>query len=512
LPLYQGEPFRVCMLKRLATNADLIANVMSFASVVFFLFLPLVFAIHWLVQGRRWQNGVLLVASYIFYGWWDWRFCFLMIGSSLIDYWAGLRIDQEPEQRKRKEVLIVALSSNLLILGFFKYFNFFSESLLAALSAAGVHMPEWSFNIILPVGISFYTFQTMSYTLDIYFGRFKPLRSAVDYLSFVSFFPQLVAGPIERATALLPQFHAVRVFSSDDAREGCRFILWGLAKKMIVADNLALIVNNAYKLPGEATGAELLLATIAFSFQIYCDFSAYSDIAVGTARFFGIHLTRNFAYPYFSQSITEFWRRWHISLSTWFRDYIYVPLGGNRCSNLMNYRNLLVVTLLSGLWHGAAWTYVMWGAVHGVYLIGERLLARSRSIPVREAVPGGLGVLPAPAVLLRMTGTFMLVSFAWIFFRAESMPDAIKIIGKIASATLQITFYREIANLLQRNQFTWIILLLFIMVEWFNRGSWNAFSLKARPVLVRWVAYSMLFWAILLFGTHQAEEFIYFRF
>jgi alginate O-acetyltransferase complex protein AlgI len=486
---------------------------MSFASVVFFLFLPVVFCLHWLIARREWQNITLLVASYIFYGWWDWRFCFLMLASSLIDYWAGVWIDRASNERRRKMILVWAMSANLLILGFFKYSNFFADSLVTALAIAGLDLPTWSWKIVLPVGISFYTFQTMSYTLDIYFRRFRPLESILDYLTFVSFFPQLVAGPIERATDLLPQFHTQRVFSLEAASEGCRFIIWGLAKKMLLADNLAAVVNGSYGSPRTASGAQLFLGTICFAFQIYCDFSGYSDIAVGTARLFGVRLMRNFAYPYFSRSITEFWRRWHISLSTWFRDYLYIPLGGNRVSQAKHYRNLLLVALLSGLWHGAAWHFVVWGALHGAYLVVERTFGDRRdrkafSRPV-GVTPGGDALLPKFSVILRMSRTFALVCLGWVFFRADTVTEGLSIISKIAAGLLGPSFYLEIAS---SYGYELSLIAIFLAIEWFGRKSWNPFDVEHKPTLVRWAAYTALFWAILLFGTQQSEEFIYFRF
>ncbi|MGZ8938621.1 MAG: MBOAT family O-acyltransferase, partial [Limisphaerales bacterium] len=302
-----------------------------------------------------------MISSYVFYGWWDWRFCFLMLASSLIDYFAGNAIHRSTSPRARRTFLYFAITANLTFLGVFKYFHFFTDSLVIALAAVGLELNTTTFSIILPVGISFYTFQTLSYTIDIYRRQFAPQKSLLDYLCFVSFFPQLVAGPIERAAHLLPQFQTPRSFSDADARAGLRLILWGLMKKMLVADNIGPIVDEAFNAPSGVFGSVLLLATVLFAFQIYCDFSAYSDIAAGTAKLFGIRLMRNFAYPYFSQSLTEFWRRWHISLSTWFRDYVYFPLGGNRVAPSLVYRNLLIICVVSGLWHGAAWTFVIWG-------------------------------------------------------------------------------------------------------------------------------------------------------
>jgi alginate O-acetyltransferase complex protein AlgI len=489
---------------------------MSFASLVFFIFLPLVFCLHWLVHRRKWQNIVLLIASYVFYGWWDWRFCFLMLASSLIDYWAGLWIDRESDQRRRKRILICALSGNLLILAFFKYFNFFIDSAVTALAIVGLDLPTWSWKVVLPVGISFYTFQTMSYTLDVYYRRSRPLESVLDYSTFVSFFPQLVAGPIERATELLPQFHKIRIFSSESASEGCRLIIWGLAKKMLVADNLAKIANSAYASPGAATGAQLFVATIAFAFQIYCDFSGYSDIAIGTARLFGVNLMRNFAYPYFSQTITEFWRRWHISLSTWFRDYLYVPLGGNRVTKGKHYRNLMIVALLSGLWHGAAWHFIVCGALHGAYLVAERMFAplkdRGAFSRPHGATPGGEALFPSFFMSLRMLRTFVLVSLAWVFFRADTVADALLILKRITSGLIQPAFYAELASLSRESMFPLASLALLVGFEWLGRRGWNPFNVGKQPWLVRWGAYTALFWTIVLFGTSRTEGFIYFQF
>jgi alginate O-acetyltransferase complex protein AlgI len=489
---------------------------MSFASIVFFIFLPIVFSLHWLLPRRKWQNTVLLLASYVFYGWWDWRFCFLMLASSLIDYWAGLWIYRETDARRRKRILACALTANLLILGFFKYANFFVDSAVTALAVTGLDLPTWSWKIVLPVGISFYTFQSMSYSLDVYYRRFQPFESVLDYSTFVSFFPQLVAGPIERATALLPQFRVLRTFDGESAAEGCRLIIWGLAKKMLIADNLAPIANAVYSSPNSATGAQLLLGTICFAFQIYCDFSGYSDIAIGTARLFGIRLMRNFAYPYFSQTITEFWRRWHISLSTWFRDYLYIPLGGNRVPPAKHYRNLLVVAVVSGLWHGAAWHFIVWGALHGAYLVAERLWSdrRDRGAFSRPggAIPGGESLVPNVQTLLRILRTFALTCLAWVFFRSETVPEALHAILKIIDGVVRPSFYFQLASLCRESAFPLSLLAVFLLWEWIGRRGWNPFNVAKQPWVVRWTAYTALFWAIILFGTGKSEEFIYFQF
>lgn len=342
---------------------------MTFTTLTFGLFLVLVFALHWCARGRLGQNSVILVASYLFYGWWDLRFCALLLGSSLLDYVIARAIARSQPQpalaRPRRVLVAVSCVANLGLLGVFKYFDFFIDSLALALEQVGVSTELPSLRLILPVGISFYTFQTLGYTIDVYRGDVRASRSLLDYLAYVSFFPQLVAGPIERARNLLPQLERPRQFDEATAREGARQMLWGLAKKVILADHLGAFVAEIYLGDGSvhASGPVLMIATVAFALQIYCDFSAYSDLAVGTAKLFGIRLVRNFAYPYFSRSVVEFWRRWHMSLSTWFRDYVYVPLGGSQCGPRRRWLNLMVTFTLSGLWHGANWTFVVWQGI-----------------------------------------------------------------------------------------------------------------------------------------------------
>lgn len=491
---------------------------MSFASLTFFLFLPLVFSLHWLGRSRRWQNAVLLGASYVFYAWWDWRFCFLMLTSSLIDYAAGAWLARLPDGPRRRAVLMAALGGNLAILGFFKYFNFFVDSLQIAAAAIGLDLGGPSLRIILPIGVSFYTFQTMSYTLDVYRRQFAPQRNLLDYLAFVSFFPQLVAGPIERAAKLLPQFRQPRTFDASEAAEGCRFILWGLGKKLVLADNLAPLVNAAYGNVTAASPAELALATFCFAFQIYGDFSAYSDIAVGVARLFGIRLSRNFATPYFAQSASDFWRRWHISLSTWFRDYVYIPLGGSRGQPSRTARNLLLTALISGLWHGAAWHFVAWGAFHGLWLVAGHALRGwlpSAGGPsptgVVKAVPGGEAGVRLVEVG-RILRTFALVCVGWVLFRAESLGDARQVYAALATGWLDGANWRELGGLIVANGRLLSLLALFVITEWRTRSRWNPLSIGTVPVAVRWAIYSAVFWLVLLLGSRQAEEFIYFQF
>lgn len=451
-----------------------------------------------MIPRRGWQNGVLLGASYVFYGWWDWRFCFLMLGSSLIDYIAGVLIHRASSEQLRKVILTTAIFLNLLVLGIFKYFNFFVDSLVIALATFGLELQTTTFSIVLPVGISFYTLQTMSYTIDIYRRNFEPQRNLIDYLCFVSFFPQLVAGPIERAINLLPQFQVKRIFSDSSARSGLQLMLWGLMKKMLIADNIGPIVDSAFNAPSGTSGLVLAVATVLFAFQIYCDFSAYSDIAAGTAALFGITLMRNFNYPYFSQSITEFWRRWHISLSTWFRDYLYFPMGGNRGSIAKTCRNLILICLLSGLWHGASWNFIAWGLLHGIYLTAERLTSWHKRVSSN-----------AYSALGGMSLTFLLVCLAWIFFRASSLPEALLIIGKIFTEPGSI---QSLFATVHDHPFALSSVAALLTIEFAGRHHWNPLPLQRLPKPLRWAAYTIATWTILLFGTGRTAEFIYFRF
>lgn len=487
---------------------------MLFNSVVFFLFLPAVFALHFAVRDRRWQNAVLLIASYIFYGFWDYRFCGLLLGTSLLDYWSGLRIDSTPDRRRKKLFLAISLAGNLGVLGFYKYFNFFADSMAMLFAAVGLDINTTSLNIILPVGISFYTFQTLSYSIDIYRGHFKPKRDLLQYMAFVSFFPQLVAGPIERAKDLLPQFSSTRTFSHDAAIDGCRLMLWGFLKKMVLADNLGVIVNNTFAQSG-ASSAQLALATFCFAFQIYGDFSGYSDIAAGVASLFSIRLRRNFAYPYFSQSLSEFWHRWHISLSTWFRDYVFIPLGGSRGTSRRTARNILLTMLISGLWHGAAWHFVAWGFLHGGLLAASRLTLRNRvsraSGPDNPPAPQ-TSLIPSAIILMRILRTFAIICVGWIFFRADTLGRAIEIIAHIIEGLFTTTFYVELVSLVAENRTVLLLVTAFNVVEWCGRERWNPLPIARWPTPVRWVAYTAAAWTILLLGTRHVAEFIYFQF
>jgi alginate O-acetyltransferase complex protein AlgI len=488
---------------------------MSFTSLVFLLFLPLVFCIHWIVPRRRFQNLWLVAASYFFYGYWDYRFCLLMFISSMVDFSIGLALHRSESSLRRKALLVVSLASNIGLLGIFKYLGFFVESFRELAGIFGFDASSGTWEIILPVGISFYTFQTLSYTIDIFRRKLEPTRNLSDYLAFVSFFPQLVAGPIERASRLLPQFQAERHCSWDNLCEGIPRILWGFFKKIVVADSLAVVVQASYSNPTLASGPELMMATFFFAFQIYADFSAYSDIAIGTARLFDIRLMQNFAYPYFSQSLREFWERWHISLSTWFRDYLYIPLGGNRGGRWQRNQNILITFLVSGLWHGAAWRFIAWGGFHGTASIGLRPGSAQGSTGELEK-PGGGSLLPSPLTLLRIAFTFCLVSLFWVFFRASSMSDALLILNKMASESTSLAAYQEVITeyLLHGPIFSALNLVLALVVlEWFQRHLHHPLQIPNWPKPLRWAAYTAVFWFVVEHvGRVPNNPFIYFQF
>ncbi len=485
---------------------------MSFASIQFLLFLPLVFSVYYIRPTIRWQNAVSVLASYYFYGWWDYRFCALLFGTSALDYWLGARIAKTDRPAARRTLLILSLVSNLGLLGFFKYYNFFVSSLVLALDKAGLHIHTLLLNVILPAGISFYTFQSLSYTIDIYRGRLTASRDFLAYLGFVSFFPHLVAGPIQRASFLLPQFTRLRCFSYSDAVSGCRLMLWGFFKKVAVADNLAPVVDAAYNNPGSASAGQLALATVCFAFQIYGDFSGYSDMAAGMSRLFGIELSRNFAYPYFSQSIADFWRRWHISLSTWFRDYVFIPLGGSRCERGTRVRNIVVTFLLSGLWHGAAWTFVLWGALHALYLIPHHWRKRVETPSdhgMPPVVPEREGRWQAGG---RILVTFVLVCFGWVLFRARNLAGAAVIYQKIAAGIFSSSFFSEVTATLSAWPKAFIVLGGLILIEWTCRTRWSPLELPSWPRAARWAVYTIIIWSILYFAPAEIQPFVYFQF
>jgi alginate O-acetyltransferase complex protein AlgI len=478
----------------------------TFTTLTFLLFLPIVFGLYWATghQGRR--NLILVLASYFFYGWWDVRYAALMAVASLVDFLAGIALERVENPRARRLILLGSFACSLGLLGFFKYFGFFAENAQALASAVGLTLTPFELKVLLPVGISFYTFQTLSYVIDVYRRELRATHDVVEYMAYVSFFPQLVAGPIERAGHLLPQFQTTRVFDAQQAREGLRFMAWGFFKKLVLADNLGAVADAAFGNVAAADGPALAVATFCFAFQIYCDFSAYSDIAVGCARLFGVQLMRNFAYPYFSQSVAEFWRRWHISLSTWFRDYVYIPLGGGRQGTLKRVRNVMVTFVLSGLWHGASWNFVIWGALNGLAVLPS-VLARHR-MPVEE-VPGGQDLLPRPAVVARMVGTFLFACLAWIFFRTHTLADAWTVLATLATGPWTRA---HVGAALQPVSLLFPLLAAFVLAEWLARRHWHPLRWPALPRPLRWAGYTALIWITLGLSRGKAGAFIYFQF
>ncbi|MFO7561031.1 MAG: MBOAT family protein [Enhygromyxa sp.] len=477
---------------------------MTFTTLTFALFLALVFALYWSAPGRRGQNLVLLISSYVFYGWWDPRFCALLLGSSLVDFYVARALTRGTG-RRRQILLALSCTLNLGLLALFKYYSFFVESLAVALASLGLQPGLPSLTLILPVGISFYTFQTLGYTIDVYRRETAASERLLDYLAYVALFPQLVAGPIERAGRLLPQLSRARSFDEAQARDGAKQMLWGFSKKIILADHLGAFVDQIYA--GSivhASGPVLIVATVCFAFQIYCDFSAYSDIAIGSARLLGINLVRNFAHPYFSRSLGEFWRRWHMSLSTWFRDYVYIPLGGSRHGRARYWLSLMLTFTLSGLWHGANWTFVLWGAGNGL-LVG---LGSLRSAPERASSRErvGLGGLAA------MLGTFGLICLTWVLFRAEDLPQAM---GVYAAMLVDLPRASGWAELRVHQEFLAAfgpVLAAFVMVEWLTRDAPHPLGLERCPRALRWAIYTALLWATVYLMPPEPESFIYFQF
>ena len=482
---------------------------MLFNSLDFAIFLPIVLILYWFViqKNLKLQNALIVVASYIFYGWWDWRFLSLIIFSTVVDYLVGQKLRTEDRQSKRKVLLWTSIIVNLGFLGFFKYYNFFLENFINAFSLFGMQINANSLNIILPVGISFYTFQTLSYTIDVYKKKLEPTNDFIAFSAFVCFFPQLVAGPIERATNLLPQFYKKRTFEYHKAVDGMRQILWGLFKKIVIADNCAVFANQIFNNSADMNGSTLVLGAIFFTFQIYGDFSGYSDIAIGTSRLFGFDLKQNFATPYFSRDIAEFWRRWHISLSTWFRDYLYIPLGGSRGGTWMKVRNTFAIFLVSGFWHGANWTFIIWGALNAIYFL-PLLLTNNNRKNLGVVAEGKL--LPSLKELLAMLTTFMLSVFAWIFFRAESINHAFNYIIEIFSESLFVVPLFN--NRLMAIQ-TLILIIIFLIIEWYKRKDQHGLAslgLSWKPAY-RYLMYYSIIFAIYWFYTAE-QQFIYFQF
>ena len=479
---------------------------MLFNSIDFAIFLPIVFMLYWFVtyKNLKLQNLLIVISSYIFYGWWDWRFLSLILFSTILDYSIGISLSKQVNQNKRKMLLWISILMNLGFLGFFKYYNFFLANFMTAFSFFGTEINANSLNIILPVGISFYTFQTLSYTIDVYKRQLETTKDFIAFSAFVSFFPQLVAGPIERATNLLPQFYTKRYFDYSKTVDGMRQILWGLFKKIVIADNCAQHANIIFNNSSEYSGSTLVLGAIFFTFQIYGDFSGYSDIAIGTSRLFGFNLKQNFAFPYFSRDIAEFWRRWHISLSSWFRDYLYIPLGGSRGKTRNKIRNVFIIFLVSGFWHGANWTFIIWGALNAFYFLPIFITNNNRN-NLNIVAQGKY--LPNLKEFLLMSLTFILTVFAWIFFRAENIGHAISYINNIFSLTLFESSEIFPLGLL-------LLILFFLSIEWINRNKqyglekFNKQKFKFLDVLLLYT----VFWSIVIWNSSKEVEFIYFQF
>lgn len=477
---------------------------MLFNSIEFFLFLPIVFIVYWAIGYAHWgdrlklwlQNAFVVLASYVFYGWWDWRFLILIAFTSFCSWSSGLLIAQSSTPKAAKAWTTANIILNLAILAVFKYYDFFVREFGQLF---GISTDSILLRIILPVGISFYTFQALSYSIDVYRKKIAPTRDIIAFFAYVAFFPQLVAGPIERATNLLPQFLDNRKFNYDQAVDGMRQILWGLFKKIVVADNCATYVNQVWATYDTQTGSTLLLAAILFAFQIYGDFSGYSDIATGTAKLFGIKLMRNFNNPYFSRDIAEFWRRWHISLTSWFRDYVYIPIGGSRAGKWRIVRNTFVIFLLSGFWHGANWTFIAWGAFHALLFLPLILLGKNRKYTGNDVTWRDI-----PKMLI----TFCLVVIGWIIFRAETISQTWEIFCGICNASILSIPWYESAKAILPIPF---VLAHIIIFEWLNRDKQHDLAIESLPPLARWGIYMYIGLLIIAFGA-QPETFIYFQF
>jgi D-alanyl-lipoteichoic acid acyltransferase DltB (MBOAT superfamily) len=492
---------------------------MLFNSITFAFFLPIVFFLYWFVFNRnlRLQNLFIVVASYVFYGWWDWRFLLLIAFTSFCSWGSGILMQRVENSnitnssskkfKSAKTALISNILLNLGILALFKYYNFFAANFVSAFASVGIELQPATLRIILPVGISFYTFQALSYSIDVYRKKIEPTKDIISFFAYVAFFPQLVAGPIERATNLLPQFYVRRTFDYAQAVDGLRQILWGLFKKIVIADNSAYYANRMFENYQSMDGFSLLMGAICFTFQIYGDFSGYSDIAIGTSRLFGFRLMRNFAYPYFSRDIAEFWRRWHISLTTWFRDYLYIPLGGSRGTKGQVVRNTFIIFLVSGFWHGANWTFIVWGAYHAILFLPLILLGKNRKYT--NIVAEGKR-FPTIREFFQMLLTFALVVFGWIIFRAESIEQAWECIEKIVRMDTLQQFYQIVEY-----QKIGFLIFLMLVIEWM--GKENLYALEKwelnRNKMIRYVLYIVITILIISFiPGGKSLEFIYFQF
>ena len=485
---------------------------MLFNSIDFAIFLPSVFILYWFVFNKnlKIQNSLIVLASYFFYGWWDWRFLSLIMFSTIIDYLVANKLKNEGNISQRKILLRISIIVNLGLLGFFKYYNFFLENFVGSFSFFGSNLKADNLNIILPVGISFYTFQTLSYTIDVYRRKLEPTKDFIAFSAFVSFFPQLVAGPIERASNLLPQFYTKRKFNDSKSIDGLRQILWGLFKKIVIADNCAIFVNDIFLNYSNYSGSTLILGAILFAFQIYGDFSGYSDIAIGTAKLFGFDLMINFKTPYFSRNIAEFWRRWHISLSTWFRDYVYIPLGGSKSKITITIRNIFIIFIVSGFWHGANWTYVFWGALNAIYFLPSFFLKKNRKYIYDDTKQY---LIPKFKEVFNILATFSLTVFAWIFFRSATMRDAFAFVKGIFTTNNFFEIYS--LKMYSVNIRPLIVyLFFFLLIEWYYRNEDVVFmDFKNKKFhLAKYAVYTFTIISIIFSIKNQASNFIYFQF
>ncbi len=507
--MFKNNKVRICirLKQKLYIRLNPSIRAMLFNSITYFFFITIVFTLYWslLRKNFRWQNLFLLIASYCFYGWWDVRFLILIFISSSVDFFLGRAIFRQTDKNKKLNLLRLCMLINLGMLGFFKYYNFFVDSFASLSANLGLQPNLKTLHIILPIGISFYTFQSLSYSIDIYRGKIQPTNNFISFMAFVSFFPQLVAGPIQRASDLLPQFLKARTFKSDRLISGFRYILYGLFKKMVIADRLAYFVDHIYDSPERFDGMVLLVATFMFGFQIYCDFSGYSDIAIGSARLLGFDLTQNFKTPYLSSSFKDFWRRWHISLSTWFRDYVYIPLGGNQVTQSRWTFNILLTFTLSGLWHGASLTFIIWGFLHGFFLVSEHYLSKVVTLPKSFSWIGFIT-------------TFVMVNLAWVFFRAHTFDQSLYIFSSFKNLNFDFV-PKALALFAENNKFREFLISivasfpLFIILEiLINQNDFNSLILK-RGIILRWSFYLILSFSILIFGVlNAAPQFIYFQF